>query len=84
MSRKNDASRSFWILRSDDVREPLHAVGCRIREGVLLDVPVEFLHRFDYVLSDHGVVIGVGCPWNEDFGEVRVDIMRVHIANGVG
>ena len=56
---QDDTPGGLWVLRSDDIRETLDPIRRSVVEGILFDVPAEFLHRVDDVPPNHGVVVRI-------------------------
>ena len=61
MCGQDNAPRCVWVFRRDYVGEVFWAIWCRVHESILFYVPVELAERRDDVISDEGVVFGVGC-----------------------
>jgi len=66
MCGQNNTPWCVWVFRRDHVGEVFGAIWCRVHECILFYVPIELSERRDEVISDKGVVFGVGCtPINE-------------------
>jgi hypothetical protein len=61
MCGQNNAPWCIWVLRRDHVGEVFWAIWCHVHEAILFYVPIELAERRDEVISDKGVVFGVGC-----------------------
>lgn len=81
---QDDTSGCLWVLRSDYIGETLHPIRRGVVERVLLDVPVELLHRVDNVVPDHGIVVCVRRSGYEYARQMRRRVVWVDIAYRVG
>ncbi len=61
MCGQDNAPWCVWILRRDHVGKVFGPIWCRVHESVLFYVPIELAERRNNVISDKGVVFGVGC-----------------------
>lgn len=61
MCGQDNAPWCVWVFRRDNVGEVFRAIWCHVHESILFYVPVELAERRDDVISDEGVVFGVGC-----------------------
>jgi hypothetical protein len=61
MCGQNYTPWCVWIFRRNDVGKVFGAVWCRVHKRILFYVPIKLAERRNEVISDKGVVFGVGC-----------------------